>query len=91
MCPEIVRRALIAYAFDRLPPEMRAPACRIPGCDRGGSCDAQASRHRDRGVLAGIVSQNDVVENVMRKFVEGLLERLRGVVDRQQHRNRFVR
>ena len=53
--------------------------------------DAQASRHLDRGVLASIVRQDDVVDDVVRNFVEGPLERLGGVVCRQDYRNLFVR
>jgi len=34
--------------------------------------NTQALRQRDRGVLASIVSQDNVVDNVMRNFVEGL-------------------
>jgi hypothetical protein len=58
----------------------------VPNCR-----DTQASRHCDSVILARVVGKNNVVDNVVWNFVDGLLERLGGVVGRQHYGNLFVR
>lgn len=53
--------------------------------------DAQVLRHLDRGVVAGIVGRDDIINNLARYFINGLFEPVRGVVGRQHYRDFLVR
>ena len=53
--------------------------------------DAQPSSHLHRRILARIIGEDDVVDDVLRNFVEGPFQRLSGVVGRQHHCDFVVR